>query len=622
MHRYTGDGTIDGGQQVVEAIANDDLFDASVAVNSEGWAVVAWDDDQDGTKTLTFCKLIDPEGQIQTSDVEVPSDVLDNTDVGDIAINDEGRFCVEFEQANSAFQSPDAVHIACLWADMEPAFGGPYQFTVPLGSPAGTFVGVVQAIDSDGEETSYSLADSGAFAIDPTTGEITVADPATLRSTAATSYTLTVQADDGYALANVRPATNVLIMIDDPTPPQITPMPNWTVDAGETVVPVIQASDPAGCVLTYSAAIGNNAPATAIVNGADLMVTPAAGYTGTFPVRVTATNGIRSTTATFQVAIVTPTLNSVPDLKTRGPASVNLAGSDSSGTALTYSAAITGSGAGPAPATLSIENNVLSITPSPGYVGTFTVTAAVSDGPDMASQSFRVTVTPVRTPTISWANPADMVAGTPLSALQLDATASVPGTFTYTPPAGTILSAGAGQVLTATFTPTDTIDYSTATAIARINVNPPPLVTVTSVQAESVHLTKRKTATDIVITFSGGLDSADADILGNYHLAAPGKGKKSKTYTKLIHLNSAVYGRTQNVLTLQLNGKLSVTPAPQLRITAANIHDAYGRAMDGNHDGQAGGDFVALLTNRGAQPQLMSRAVAFARRSPQFMTRP
>ena len=43
------------------------------------------------------------------------------------------------------------------------------------------------------------------------------------------------------------------------------------------------------------------------------------------------------------------------------------------------------------------------------------------------------------TPTITWATPADIVYGTALSATQLNATASVPGTFVYTPAAGTVL---------------------------------------------------------------------------------------------------------------------------------------------------------------------------------------
>ena len=73
------------------------------------------------------------------------------------------------------------------------------------------------------------------------------------------------------------------------------------------------------------------------------------------------------------------------------------------------------------------------------------------------------------TPTITWANPAGIVYGTAFSATQLDATASVPGTFTYTPAAGTVLGAGNNQSLSVTFTPTDTTDYTTATATATIN---------------------------------------------------------------------------------------------------------------------------------------------------------
>ena len=73
-------------------------------------------------------------------------------------------------------------------------------------------------------------------------------------------------------------------------------------------------------------------------------------------------------------------------------------------------------------------------------------------------------------PTITWANPANIVYGTALSATQLDATANVPGTFAYTPAAGTVLTAGNDQTLSVTFTPTDTTDYTTATATAFINV--------------------------------------------------------------------------------------------------------------------------------------------------------
>jgi hypothetical protein len=236
-------------------------------------------------------------------------------------------------------------------------------------------------------------------------------------------------------------------------------------------------------------------------------------------------------------------------------------------------------------------------------------------------------------PTVTWANPADIVKGTPLGATQLDATASwtvggtvvsVPGTFTYTPAAGTVLSAGANQTLAVTFTPSDATDYTSVTAYAHINVNAqtPLAVTVTSVQVQTVHLTKKKIATDIVITFSGALNVADAEIVANYHLAAPGKGKKSKTYSKPIALKSAMYSSTSDRVTIQLNGKLALYPAPQLRITAAGVLDDFGRALDGNYDGQPGGDYVALLTGGGARPQVVRGAEAFARRPARFLIRP
>jgi hypothetical protein len=74
------------------------------------------------------------------------------------------------------------------------------------------------------------------------------------------------------------------------------------------------------------------------------------------------------------------------------------------------------------------------------------------------------------TPTITWTAPAPIAYGTALSATQLNATASVPGTYSYTPASGTVLTAGS-QTLNVTFTPTDSTDYTTATASVTLTVN-------------------------------------------------------------------------------------------------------------------------------------------------------
>src|SRR5579864_9307961 len=95
---------------------------------------------------------------------------------------------------------------------------------------------------------------------------------------------------------------------------------------------------------------------------------------------------------------------------------------------------------------------------------------AISGGNHGGSGSSGSTTSKV-TPTINWSPPAPITNPTPLSATQLDATASVAGTFVYSPPAGTVLAAGT-QTLSVEFSPTDTADYTNASASVSITVNP------------------------------------------------------------------------------------------------------------------------------------------------------
>src|SRR5438128_8941590 len=74
------------------------------------------------------------------------------------------------------------------------------------------------------------------------------------------------------------------------------------------------------------------------------------------------------------------------------------------------------------------------------------------------------------TPAITWGNPADITYLTALSGTQLNATASVPGSFVYTPAAGTGLNVGNNQTLHVDFTPTDTANYNKASKDVSINV--------------------------------------------------------------------------------------------------------------------------------------------------------
>src|SRR5580692_9908830 len=106
------------------------------------------------------------------------------------------------------------------------------------------------------------------------------------------------------------------------------------------------------------------------------------------------------------------------------------------------------------------------------------------------------------TPTITWAKPAAITYGTALSATQLNATASVAGTFVYSPAAGTTLAAGT-QTLSVTFTPTDATDYATATSTASLTVNDAPL-TVTAQNASRAYGAANPTFSDSITGFVNG----------------------------------------------------------------------------------------------------------------------
>lgn len=120
--------------------------------------------------------------------------------------------------------------------------------------------------------------------------------------------------------------------------------------------------------------------------------------------------------------------------------------------------------------------------------GTFVYSPSAGDTPPIGPQTLNVTFTPgdasnyetatstvtlsvgKGTPTITWATPQAIITGTALSSAQLNATTNVPGTFDYKPSAGTVLPTGS-QVLSTTFTPSDSTTYTTATSSVTLPVN-------------------------------------------------------------------------------------------------------------------------------------------------------
>jgi len=134
----------------------------------------------------------------------------------------------------------------------------------------------------------------------------------------------------------------------------------------------------------------------------------------------------------------------------------------------------------------------------PGATGSIVATASSPNFSNNVTASDNVIFQ--QPPTITWPTPANIVYGTALSGAQLNATASVPGSFTYSPAAGAVLSVGA-HTLTATFAPTDTTDYTTATATVTLTVIPvSPTLTRTS-NTNPVFLSNGVTFTATITTY-------------------------------------------------------------------------------------------------------------------------
>ncbi|MGA7501045.1 MAG: fibronectin type III domain-containing protein [Isosphaeraceae bacterium] len=233
----------------------------------------------------------------------------------------------------------------------------------------------------------------------------------------------------------------------------------------QKTTPVLTWPNPAD--ITYGTALdGTQLDATASVPGTFTYTLAAgtvlgAGNNQTLTVTFTPTDTLDYTSATATATI--NVLPATPTISWTNPAAI-VYGTALSGTQLNATVNVAGT---------FTYTQAAGMVLGAGNNQTLTVTFTPTDTTDYASATAAATINVLpATPTISWANPANIVYGTALSGTQLDATAGVPGTFSYARAAGTVLRVGNNQTLSVSFTPSDTTDYTTATATATINVLP------------------------------------------------------------------------------------------------------------------------------------------------------
>jgi len=273
---------------------------------------------------------------------------------------------------------------------------------------------------------------AGTFAYSPAAGTVLTAGQQTLTAT----FTPTDTTDYTTATATVTLTVN-----------QATPTITWATPAAITYGTLLSAtqlnaSSPVAGTFTYSPAAGTVLTAGSHTLSVTFAPTDTTDYTAA------------SATATLTVNQATPPITWVT------PAAI-IYGTPLSAAQLNASSPVAGT---------------FTYSPAAGTVltagqQTLTVTFTPTDTTDYTTASATVTLTVNRAvPTITWATPAAITYGAPLSGTQLNASTPVAGTFTYSPAAGTVLNAGT-QTLSVTFAPTDTIDYTIATASVPLTVN-------------------------------------------------------------------------------------------------------------------------------------------------------
>jgi len=208
-------------------------------------------------------------------------------------------------------------------------------------------------------------------------------------------------------------------------------------------------------------------------------------------------------------------------------------------------------------------------------IQTLSVFFTPNDTADYKTAIASVTITVNKaTPTVNWTTPAAIAYGTALSSTQLNATATVPGSFTYSPAAGKVL-AGGSQTLSVTFTPADTTDYATAKTSVTLQVNPSiPSITWATPAAITYGTALSATQLNAKATFNG------AAAAGTF-VYTPAKGTLLGAGTQTL---SVVFtpASTADYTTASVSVTLLVNVAKPKIIWAKPAAITYGTALGSN----------------------------------------
>jgi large repetitive protein len=317
---------------------------------SEVTSTTTEDDDAYEIDLLTASQAQDVDSTDTVSYVAGSAVITSSSDAGGLSVSDSGVVSVDpsyynylddsesvvvtysFEvtdgiatTTNTATITINGVNDAPVFVDVDNQPQETYSFNYDENSEAGTLIGTVTATDVDGDEITYSITsgnDAGYFAIDATTGEITLTEAGAAAFTnnyeaMNNIHNLVVSADDGTTTTSIDVTLSENDVNDAPEITLTAVSINENDAVAGTSVASFSASDEEDGTPSVDFTAGTNDDGYYAISGTDIVLTEAgAAFVnggGTLPeISLTATDS-GSLTAT---AIGTPTVvsqNDAPD---------------------------------------------------------------------------------------------------------------------------------------------------------------------------------------------------------------------------------------------------------------------------------------------------------------------
>jgi uncharacterized protein YjdB len=262
---------------------------------------------------------------------------------------------------------------------------------------------------------------------------------------------------------------------------------------------------------------------------------------------------------------------------------------------------VTWASASPAVATISNAAGLHGVATGVA-VGTSTISASL--GGVTGSTTLTVTpvalemimVTPVNTSLVQGQTEQFMAMGMYSDNSTKDLTSQV--TWASASPAVATITAGGLATAVAPGTSSISAAFDGMSGSTQLTVNAPP-VTMTNVQ---LVLNKRHLVTQIIVSFSGAINVTEASHVQTYRLATAGKkGSFDAKNAAIIKVKSAVIGGANNTVKITPRQAFSLSKTVQFRVNGlpgTGLQDSLGRLIDGDHNGQPGGNAVALLSRK------------------------